>query len=284
VLYTGTNNIQYSSRMIEIQTTMSERAVELLCLPNAEEGGSKFLLDLGTIHILVSHLISGCGSGLSGSVLEDNGHFWVGLDISKAMLDVAVDREVEGDLLLADMGQGLFFRPGTFDGVISISAVQWLMNADKSSHDPRKRLKKFFQSLYACMSRGARAVFQFYPENAHQMELLTGTAMACGFNGGLVVDFPNSTRAKKYFLCLSAGSPTHEYTLPKGLGEDVVDEEAEGARFTAERRAFKGRKARESVKNTKDWVLKKKESQRKKGIDTRPDSKYTARKRSGFRA
>lgn len=137
------------------------------------------------------------------------------------------------------------------------------------------------------MTRGARAVFQFYPENAHQMELLTGTAMSCGFNGGLVVDFPNSTRAKKYFLCLSAGTPPNgSYDLPKAIGEDVLEDEneEEGAKFTKERRAFRGRRDREPVKNSKDWVLKKKEAQRKKGVETRPDSKYTARKRSGFRA
>lgn len=32
--------------------------------------------------------------------------------------DVALDREVEGGLLLGDMGQGVPFRPGTFDGCI----------------------------------------------------------------------------------------------------------------------------------------------------------------------
>lgn len=32
--------------------------------------------------------------------------------------DVALDREVEGDLLVGDMGQGMPFRPGTFDGCI----------------------------------------------------------------------------------------------------------------------------------------------------------------------
>lgn len=31
------------------------------------------------------------------------------------VLDVATLREVEGDLFLGDMGQGLYFRPGTFD-------------------------------------------------------------------------------------------------------------------------------------------------------------------------
>lgn len=57
--------------MIDIQLQMSERAVELLSLP---EDVPCLLLDLG------------CGSGLSGSVLEDQGHMWVGVDISTAML------------------------------------------------------------------------------------------------------------------------------------------------------------------------------------------------------
>merc|ERR1712035_300321 len=49
----------------------------------------------------------GCGSGLSGEQLTKHGHMWVGTDISKSMLDVACEREVEGDLLESDMGQGL---------------------------------------------------------------------------------------------------------------------------------------------------------------------------------
>ena len=33
-------------------------------------------------------------------------------------VDVAKEREVEGDLFLQDAGQGMAFRPGTFDGAI----------------------------------------------------------------------------------------------------------------------------------------------------------------------
>lgn len=66
-------------------------------------------------------------------------------------IDVAKDREVDGDLVLADMGQGCPFKAGSFDGAISISALQWLCNADKSSHKPVQRLYKFFSSLYACL-------------------------------------------------------------------------------------------------------------------------------------
>ena len=113
-----------------------------------------------------------CGSGLSGEALTEAGHVWVGVDISEHMLcgcglrawevggiillmamfiAVAKEREAPGDLFLWDMGEGLGFRPGTFDGVISISALQWLCNADKKDHQPSKRLYQFFSSLYACM-------------------------------------------------------------------------------------------------------------------------------------
>lgn len=73
---------------------------------------------------------------------------------------MALEKEVEGDLLLHDMGDGLPWRHGTFDGVVSISAVQWLCNADKAHHVPRKRMRKFFRSLYNCLTKGGRAALQ----------------------------------------------------------------------------------------------------------------------------
>lgn len=112
---------------------MANRALELLNLPSDK---SAFLLDIG------------CGSGLSGQVIEDQGHYWCGMDVSADMLDVALDNEVEGDLFLSDIGQGVPFRAGTFDGCISISVIQWLCNADKSHHHPKARLLRFFSTLY----------------------------------------------------------------------------------------------------------------------------------------
>ena len=91
------------------------------------------------------------------------------MDISESMLGVALKREVEGDLCVQDLGQGLPLRAGTFDGAISISAVQWLCNADSRGADPRKRMRRFFETLYASLARGGRAVLQvklitMYPE------------------------------------------------------------------------------------------------------------------------
>ena len=101
-----------------------------------------------------------------------------------------------------DAGQGVSFRIGVFDACVSISALQWLCNADYKDHEPRKRLARFFVSLYRCLKKGARAVFQLYPENSAQLDMITNAAMKAGFGGGVVIDYPHSTRAKKYFLCL----------------------------------------------------------------------------------
>ncbi|XP_063812235.1 probable 18S rRNA (guanine-N(7))-methyltransferase isoform X2 [Pseudophryne corroboree] len=245
---------------MEIQSQMSERAVELLCLP---EDQPCLLLDVG------------CGSGLSGDHISEQGHHWVGIDISTAMLDVALEREVEGDLILGDMGQGIPFRPGTFDGCISISALQWLCNADKKSHNPPRRLFRFFSTLYSALSRGSRAVLQLYPENAEQLELVTAQAMRSGFTGGMVVDYPNSTKAKKFFLCLFVGASG---VLPKGLGEESSEQGIHQASFSNQRMRFKTARGK-SVKKSRDWILEKKERRRRQGKEVRADTKFSGRKR-----
>nr|CAG4644213.1 EOG090X0BBW [Lepidurus arcticus] len=255
------NKYTQNTRMMDIQLQMSERALELLCLP---EDQPCLVLDLG------------CGSGLSGQTLTDNEHVWIGMDISSAMLGVAKDREVEGDLLLGDLGEGVPFRAGVFDAAISISALQWLCNADKRSHKPAKRLYAFFSSLFACLSRGARAVFQFYPENGSQIELITSQAMKAGFTGGLVVDYPNSTKAKKIFLVLMTGGAQ---PLPAALG----DESAAGvSHVSAEKRMrLKQMRGSKNPKKSKDWILEKKERRKRQGKEARESSKFTGRKRSG---
>jgi 18S rRNA (guanine1575-N7)-methyltransferase len=50
---------------------MTYRALELLNLPPDEPA---FLLDIG------------CGSGLSGEILDEEGYIWAGVDIAPSML------------------------------------------------------------------------------------------------------------------------------------------------------------------------------------------------------
>lgn len=64
---------------------------------------------------------------------------------------------------------------------------------------------KLFENLYSALSRGSRAIFQFYPENPQQIELITHTAVKSGFLADLVIDFPDSAKAKKFYLILYTG-------------------------------------------------------------------------------
>lgn len=89
------------------------------------------------------------------------------------------------------MGHGIPFRGATFDGAISVSALQvqqlhpscacfcyvlsserfgltcgqWLCNADFTGANPYKRLNTFFSSLYHTLKRGAKAVLQWCARN-----------------------------------------------------------------------------------------------------------------------
>lgn len=123
-------------------------------------------------------------------------------------------------------------------------------------------------------TRGARAVFQFYPENSTQCDLITVQAMRAGFSGGVVVDFPNSSKAKKFFLVLMTGGVIQ---LPEALG---TGSEIEQVPYSKKREHYKNMKGK-SVKKSKDWIMQKKEKRRQHGSDTKADSKYTGRKRSG---
>ncbi|EGB03864.1 hypothetical protein AURANDRAFT_33432 [Aureococcus anophagefferens] len=256
-----------SSRIISVQADIADRCIELL---NLEPGKKKFVLDVG------------CGSGLSGAALERAGHEWVGCDVSRDMLRIASEREAaaagggddDDDLVQHDMGLGLPFRDGTFDGAISVSALQWLCYDNDSRQSATKRLGRFFASLYRCLKSGSRAALQFYPESDAQATLIASAAARAGFAGGVVVDYPNSTKARKHYLCLSmdrhAARPAAEEPR-RARGGVVVAGGGE--------RAPKRRKTGKKPAKDRAWVLRKKEYQRGQGRDVKDDSRYTGRKR-----
>jgi 18S rRNA (guanine1575-N7)-methyltransferase len=295
--------------MRNLQRKLAERCLELLALPEGAQGAA--ILDVGS------------GSGLSGEAISAAGHWHLGFDISGAMLrqarashlrnvdKVARDHRIDmssgeeeggesseedevpvtsaysglpGDLIEQDMGQGLPLRPGAFDGAISVSAVQWLCNVDKASHVPQQRLATFFRTLYGALRRGARAVLQLYPESPAQLDMIVAAATRAGFSGGVLVDYPNSTRAKKFYLVLMVG----QQAMPAAKTGDEGRRADRGATAPlVEARARLGRaarkaQARKGVK-TAAWVQRKKDRARAQGKIVKSDSKYTGRRRrAGF--
>lgn len=247
-----------SSRVRQIQAQMAERALELLDLRQPS-----FVLDVG------------CGSGLSGELLTaaEPSHTWVGLDISASMLAVArLTRDVEGDMLLGDMGQGLPFRPGSFDAAMSISAIQWLCNAESSDERdaPERRLRRFFDTLYVALRRGARAVFQFYPRNKAQRDMISGAAIKAGFGVGLLEDDGGTKNAKLYLVCSVGGGDV------TGIVRGMDGVEVEDGRRS---HGAAGSKAGGEVKGSRQWIERKKEQMQRKGKVVKASSKYTGRRR-----
>ena len=103
------------------------------------------------------------------------------------------------------------------------------------------------------------------------------------------MDYPHSTRAKKYYLCLMCGDGSME--MAPGL--DGADAEMEEAEAEAEKsaptirvlRAHRPKRRRRDEKpafKSREWVAAKKERQRKQGKAVRHESKYTARRRPHF--
>lgn len=192
------------------------------------------------------------------------------------MLDIALQRDVEGDLMLSDIGQGVPFRAGSFDAAISISAIQWLCNAESSEVSSEGRLSRFFGGLYASLKRGGRAVCQFYPKNDQQRTMITGAAIKAGFGAGILEDDPGTKNAKLYLVLTVGGGDVETSNgditgIVKGMdGVDVLD--------ARRKHREKGRK--EVKKGSKAWILGKKEQMERKGKVVKNSSKYTGRKRN----
>ena len=228
---------------------MAHRALSLLNLRSPS-----LILDIGS------------GSGLSGAILSSADHTWIGLDISASMLAVALENEAEGDMLLADAGQGLSFRPGSFDAAISISAVQWLCNAESAIESAEGRLRRFFESLYSCLKRGGRAVCQFYPRDERQRKMVADAAIKAGFGAGLLED-GGGTKQVKVYLVLTVGEAGDITNVVSGMDGVEVDD-------TRKKRKRKGEKL-----SRKEEIFRTKERALRKGKVVKTGSKYTGRKR-----
>lgn len=260
IFYNNIESKKYtqSSRVQHIQAKMTLRALDLL---NLEKGKTHYLLDVG------------CGSGLSGEILTEEGHMWVGMDISADMLATALDREIEGDLFLADMGCGVPFRPGTFDAAISISAIQWLCNADTNTNEPKFRLARFFNTLYSALRKGGKFVGQFYPANEDQTVQITGAAKVAGFQCGVVVDNPESKKNRKHYLVLQAGASDRPLNI-----DDMEVENMAKSQNSKETSKLSKKRAK-AMETKKEYIMRKKILMEKRGKTVRKDSKFTGRAR-----
>ncbi|CAL0330337.1 unnamed protein product [Lupinus luteus] len=104
-----------------------------------------------------------------------------------------------------------------------------------------------------------------YPENIDQRDLILNAAMPAGFAGGIVVDFPHSSKKRKEFLVLTCGQRSMNASMPKGKDEDdescsddsIEDEENQTVCISDRHRPRKKVKANKNGKG-REWIMRKK--------------------------
>ena len=172
----------------------------------------------------------GAGGGLSTvslQALADNS-FVLAMDRSSHMLTTAAasvgnislpslvcDRDIDlatglerlasrGDRILADMSQPLPLRSHVVDSVLSVSAVQWLLEARQVEQAPQVKLRRLFASLREATRQGARLAMQFYPPKGDHdfgARALRDAAKEEQWAAEVVMDFPHHpATSKKWFL------------------------------------------------------------------------------------
>ncbi len=75
----------------------------------------------------------------------------------------------------------------------------------------------------------------------------------------MVVDYPNSKKARKVFLCLFVGGGGGQQQIPQGLDGEVEDDGKVRFERRREREKMRSSKKRKSIKD-RDWILKKKDA------------------------
>ena len=176
-------NYAESKSIMRTQKKMTIRALELLELKN----NYSLILD------------AGCGPGFAAMYLNELGYKTVVLDIISEFIKY-YDIEYLNPIL-ADMCYPPF-KPDSFDSIISISALQWIIR-DVKSKSERLILTNLFVSFYQILKPESKMIVQFYPKSTVIMDYIAEIVNnTTNFKGNFVIDNPNNPKKRKIFLLL----------------------------------------------------------------------------------
>jgi 18S rRNA (guanine1575-N7)-methyltransferase len=170
-----------SSAIKRIQARMAERALEIASF----EKGSK-LLD------------AGCGTGISMQTAINKGFRVKGIDPVKEMIEIARGKGL--DAVQGSMDK-LLFGENSFDGIISISSLQWPV-AGKSLPEITNTARQIGLEFYRVLKAKGKAVIQFYPASEQVLEAALKGFMKAGFECKPITDNPDNPRKRKIYLLL----------------------------------------------------------------------------------
>lgn len=169
-----------SPRMRKIQKEMTERALELLGLKNGK------ILDVG------------CGTGFSTKTIQEAGFDVIGVDISEPMVRIAKEKGLK--VIKADFRK-LLFKENEFNGIISISALQWIHG--KSYDEIMENYEKVAKEFYRVLKKNGKAVVQFYPKTEAEFNLAVNSFKKAKFSKiDIAVDYPEIPKKRKRYIIL----------------------------------------------------------------------------------
>jgi len=176
-------NYAESKSIMRTQKKITIRALELLELKN----NRPLILD------------AGCGPGFAAAYLNELGYKTVALDIISEFLkfyDIEYLNPVLADMCYPP------FKPNSFDSIISISALQWVIR-DVKNESERLILTNLFVSFYQILKPESKMIVQFYPKNTVIMDYIAEIVNnKTNFKGNFIIDNPNNPKKRKIFLLL----------------------------------------------------------------------------------
>ena len=173
-----------SKNMRRIQEKITRRVLELFELKDQD----KLILD------------AGCGPGFASFYLEQEGYKLVSLDLITQFLTIYNMSEINP--IAGDMSF-LPFKPNTFDGIISISALQWIYR-DFNKELDKRRMIELAKSFYSVLKKNGIIIIQFYPKSITILEEIGNIFVKyVPLEGGYIIDNQNNPKKRRIFLKLS---------------------------------------------------------------------------------
>ncbi|KAF7698531.1 18S rRNA (guanine-N(7))-methyltransferase RID2 [Cucumispora dikerogammari] len=291
--YTEEESIKYnrSNHYRKTQCGVLDYILDELLLKNSDNilKRSKTLLDIGI------------GCNIYSDVYNTYSHLnIIGLDISLPMLNLVPSPKPT--LLLFDLNKKkLPFSNNSIDLIISISCIQWLFNNNEGEMES---VKSLFESVICVLNEDGVAVFQFYfVDNSLNKSYSSGHNQGEKYNNQLTkliniltnlktkwkLVCDSKSKKRKVFLILWKNEKRFEEIVDCNVCYDFLSDSSEkvvkdsfkhkGLQSIGTTKWSKQGKNKKVKGGRKEFIKRKKDKSRSKGILVPRDSKYSGRKR-----
>ena len=156
-------------------------------------------VQLANFELGTTLLDAGCGSGHSLSVLSELGFKAKGFDLSPRLVSLAKKKKL--DATVGDLRK-IPFPGASFGGLVSVSALQWLLSANYSEDEKKQNLEKCASEFWRVLEKGGKAVVQWYPRSEQELFWAGKVFKSAGFRVVVHQDNADNARKRKCFLVL----------------------------------------------------------------------------------